>query len=132
MPEQQLGVLGDVRGLDVVELGCGTAYFCVWLARRGARLTGGRAIATRRQGDQGQGRRRTRVTARAVAGALVLCGYLAGLGYSDALPVDGGHGVERPGGNSPDFLILQRQSASALALLRKRFGPAAHAYQVDG
>src|SRR5215471_6802533 len=24
VPEQQLGVLGDVRGLDVVELGCGT------------------------------------------------------------------------------------------------------------
>ena len=27
VPEQRLGVLGDVRGLDVVELGCGTAYF---------------------------------------------------------------------------------------------------------
>lgn len=25
VPEQQLGVLGDVRGLEVVELGCGTA-----------------------------------------------------------------------------------------------------------
>ncbi len=32
VPEQQLGVLGDVRGLDVVELGCGTAYFSAWLA----------------------------------------------------------------------------------------------------
>lgn len=40
VPEQQLGVLGDVRGLEVVELGCGTAYFSAWLARRGARLTG--------------------------------------------------------------------------------------------
>ena len=39
VPEQQLGVLGDVRGLDVVELGCGTAYFSAWLARRGARPT---------------------------------------------------------------------------------------------
>ena len=38
--EQQLGVLGDVRGLDVVELGCGTAYFSAWLARRGAQPTG--------------------------------------------------------------------------------------------
>jgi SAM-dependent methyltransferase len=38
--ELQLGVLGDVRGLDVVELGCGTAYFSAWLARRGARPTG--------------------------------------------------------------------------------------------
>jgi protein-L-isoaspartate O-methyltransferase len=30
-------VLGDIRGLNVVELGCGTAYFSAWLARRGAR-----------------------------------------------------------------------------------------------
>jgi hypothetical protein len=27
VPEQQLGVLGDVAGLDAVELGCGTGYF---------------------------------------------------------------------------------------------------------
>src|SRR5713226_10565798 len=32
--------LGDVRGLDVVELGCGTAYFSARLARRGARPVG--------------------------------------------------------------------------------------------
>lgn len=40
MPEQQLGVLGDVHGLKVAELGCGTAYFSAWLARRGARPVG--------------------------------------------------------------------------------------------
>jgi ubiquinone/menaquinone biosynthesis C-methylase UbiE len=39
-PESQLNVLGDVDGLDVVELGCGTAYFSAWLARRGARVVG--------------------------------------------------------------------------------------------
>jgi SAM-dependent methyltransferase len=39
-PESELGVLGDVAGLDVVELGCGTAYFSAWLARRGARVVG--------------------------------------------------------------------------------------------
>ena len=38
--ESQLNVLGDVSGLDVVELGCGTAYFSAWLAKRGARPTG--------------------------------------------------------------------------------------------
>ena len=32
--------LGDVAGRDVVELGCGTAYFSSWLARRGARPVG--------------------------------------------------------------------------------------------
>jgi SAM-dependent methyltransferase len=40
IPESQLGVLGAVAGLDVVELGCGTAYFSAWLARRGARPIG--------------------------------------------------------------------------------------------
>ena len=37
VPERDLGVLGDVRGLDVVELACGTAYFSAWLARAGAK-----------------------------------------------------------------------------------------------
>ena len=32
--------LGDVSGLDVVELGCGTAYFSAQLAHRGARPVG--------------------------------------------------------------------------------------------
>ena len=36
VPEGDVGVLGDVRGLDVVELACGTAYFSAWLARAGA------------------------------------------------------------------------------------------------
>jgi SAM-dependent methyltransferase len=35
-PEHDLGVLGDVRDLDVVELACGTAYFSAWLVRAGA------------------------------------------------------------------------------------------------
>jgi SAM-dependent methyltransferase len=39
-PESQLNILGDVSGLDVVELGCGTAYFSAWLARRGASVVG--------------------------------------------------------------------------------------------
>jgi SAM-dependent methyltransferase len=38
--ESELNVLGDVKGLDIVELGCGTAYFSAWLARRGARVVG--------------------------------------------------------------------------------------------
>jgi SAM-dependent methyltransferase len=40
VPESELRILGDVAGLDVVELGCGTAYFSAWLARRGARPVG--------------------------------------------------------------------------------------------
>ena len=38
--ESEIDVLGSVDGLDVVELGCGTAYFSAWLARRGARPVG--------------------------------------------------------------------------------------------
>ena len=38
--ESELNVLGDVAGLDIVELGCGTAYFSAWLAKRGARPVG--------------------------------------------------------------------------------------------
>jgi len=40
VPEDELGVLGDVAGLDVAELGCGTAYLAAHLARRGARPVG--------------------------------------------------------------------------------------------
>jgi SAM-dependent methyltransferase len=40
VPETSLDTLGDVDGLDVVELGCGTAYVSAWLARRGARPIG--------------------------------------------------------------------------------------------
>jgi SAM-dependent methyltransferase len=37
VPDAELGVLGDVGGLDVLEIGSGTAYFSSWLHRRGAR-----------------------------------------------------------------------------------------------
>jgi SAM-dependent methyltransferase len=40
IPESQVNVLGDVSGLDVVDLGCGTGYFSAWLVRRGARAVG--------------------------------------------------------------------------------------------
>src|SRR5258706_12082948 len=36
-PESQLRLLPEVAGRDVIELGCGTAYFGAWLKRRGAR-----------------------------------------------------------------------------------------------
>jgi SAM-dependent methyltransferase len=38
--ESEVGVLGDMAGLDVLDLGCGIAYFSAWLARRGARVVG--------------------------------------------------------------------------------------------
>ena len=40
VPESELHLLDGVAGLDVIELGCGTAYVSAWLARRGARPVG--------------------------------------------------------------------------------------------
>ena len=52
VPERELGVLGDVQSLDVLELACGTAYLSAWLARAGARPVGldfsGEQLATAR------------------------------------------------------------------------------------
>lgn len=38
--ESELSALGPVADRDVLELGCGSAYFGAWLARRGARVVG--------------------------------------------------------------------------------------------
>lgn len=41
VPDAQLRVLDDdMTGLDAVELGCGTAYVCAWMAKRGAHCVG--------------------------------------------------------------------------------------------
>ncbi|MGE5156348.1 MAG: class I SAM-dependent methyltransferase, partial [Betaproteobacteria bacterium] len=38
--ESELGVLGEVRGKDILELGCGAAQWSIAVARAGARPTG--------------------------------------------------------------------------------------------
>lgn len=40
LPESELRLLGDVSGRDVLELGCGSAGWSLWLARNGARPVG--------------------------------------------------------------------------------------------
>ena len=40
IPENQLNVLGDVAGKDILEFGCGAAQWSIALAQRGARCTG--------------------------------------------------------------------------------------------
>ncbi|MGZ8649609.1 MAG: class I SAM-dependent methyltransferase, partial [Solirubrobacteraceae bacterium] len=40
LPEDELGILGEVAGRDVLELGCGAAQWSVRLAARGARAVG--------------------------------------------------------------------------------------------
>jgi SAM-dependent methyltransferase len=52
VPERELRLLPEVRGLDAVELGCGTGYVSSWLSRGGARPVGvdnsARQLATAR------------------------------------------------------------------------------------
>jgi hypothetical protein len=60
------------------------------------------------------------VTVRAVTGSLSPYRWMSDTAWYD------------PALNKADFLILQRPSASELTLLRKRCGPAAHEYLVDG
>jgi SAM-dependent methyltransferase len=41
IPEAKVGALPtSLAGLDVIELGCGTAYFSAWMAKKGARPVG--------------------------------------------------------------------------------------------
>ncbi len=40
VPEDELGVLGEVAGRDILELGCGGAQWSIFLAKRGARPVG--------------------------------------------------------------------------------------------
>jgi len=40
LPESELGILGDVAGMDVLELGCGAAQWSILLAAQGARPVG--------------------------------------------------------------------------------------------
>ncbi len=40
IPESEVGALGDLAGLDVLELGCGGGQWSIALARLGVRVTG--------------------------------------------------------------------------------------------
>ena len=61
LPDSELGILGDVAGKDVLELGCGAAQWSILLG--GARRAGGRArqlgaaARARARADGGGGRR---------------------------------------------------------------------------
>jgi hypothetical protein len=60
------------------------------------------------------------VTVRAVTGSLSPYLWMADTAWYD------------PELSKPDFIVMQEPSRPALAMLRRRFGPAAHEYKVDG
>ena len=73
VPEAELNALPDVAGKDVVELGCGTAYFSAWLGtprcaagRRRRHARAARDGAARCRGRRGSSSRCSRRTRRSV------------------------------------------------------------------
>ena len=127
VPEAELNALPDVAGKDVVELGCGTAYFSAWLARRGARPVGvdvtPAQLETARRAAAGDGLEFPLLEAnaerRAAAGCIVRRRALRvrRLDLVRSLPLDPGGGAAAPAGRRarlPAQLDARRCSARAL------------------
>src|SRR5207253_1212730 len=140
VPESEVGVLGDVAGLDVVELGCGTAYFSAWLARRGARVVGVDVTpaqletARRMQAELGPGLGRVEARAEAVplddaSFDLVLSEYGASIWCDPSAWIPEAARLLRPGGrlvflcNSTLVMLCSSDEARVVErLARPQFG----------
>jgi SAM-dependent methyltransferase len=138
--ESELNVLGDVAGLDVVELGCGTAYFSAWLAKKGARPVGvditPAQLATARRMMEQTGIEFPLVEADAGATGLPdACADLVVSEYGASIWVDPYRWIPeaarllRPGGrlaflgNSPLVIVCsQDEGAATTTLQRPMFG----------
>ncbi|GMU79861.1 MAG: SAM-dependent methyltransferase [Acidimicrobiia bacterium] len=77
IPEAELGVLGDVRGLDVLEYGCGGAQWSVALAASGARAVG--LDLSRTQLSHAR-----RLVRQAAAGVALVCATATAAPFVDA------------------------------------------------
>jgi SAM-dependent methyltransferase len=150
VPEAELHVLGDVSGLDVVELGCGTAYFSAWLAKAGARPTGvditPAQLATARRLQTRTGIQFPLVEADAGATGLPdACADLVVSEYGASIWVDPYRWIPeaarllRPGGrlaflNNSALVILcsQDEGAATTELQRPMFGMHRFEWENDG
>jgi len=134
IPESSLGTLGEVAGLDVVELGCGTAYVSAWLARRGARAVGvdvtpaQLATARRCQAAFGLDFPLVEASAEAVPLApesfdLAVSEYGASIWCDPSAWLPEAHRLLRPGGRlwflrtSPLFVLCARQTKVGFGML---------------
>jgi SAM-dependent methyltransferase len=117
IPEPEVDVLGELAGLDVLDLGCGVAYFSAWLARRGARVVGldvtpaQLATARRMQAESGLKFPLVEASAEAVPLAdasfdLVLSEYGASIWCDPAAWIPEAARLLRPGGR----LVFLRNS----------------------
>ena len=143
IPEATYGIIGDVRGADAIELGCGTAYWSAWLARAGARPVGidlsERQLATARELQREFGLAFPLVQANAeqlpIAGArfdLALSEYGASIWCDPNVWIPEAARVLRPGGrliflvNAPLIVLtwpdLDVEVPAGTELLRPYFG----------
>ena len=152
VPEAQLKALPpSVAGLDVVELGCGTAYFSAWLARRGAHPVGvdptpaQLATARRCQAELGSALPAGRGARRAGAppGRLVRPRRLRvrGLHLGRSLPLDPGGGAPAAPRRAPRLPArldplrpLQPRTSGPVGeqLVRPQFGMYRFDWRADG
>ena len=146
--ESDLNVLGDVAGLDVCELGCGTAYFSAWLAKKGARPVGvditPAQLATARRMQATTGLEFPLVEADAGATGLpaasfdlVLSEYGASIWVDPYRWIPEAARLLRPGGrlvflaNSPLIILCsEEEGAATTTLQRPLFGM--HRFEWEG
>jgi SAM-dependent methyltransferase len=144
IPEADVRALPDVAGMDTLELGCGTAYWSAWLARRGARPVGldnsERQLETARRLQREHGLEFPLLHGSAEAVPypdesfdLVLSEYGASLWCDPARWIAEAARVLRPGGwlvfltNSPLIVMCWPEvGAAGERLLRPQFGMRAY------
>jgi SAM-dependent methyltransferase len=148
IPESELNVLGDVAGLDVVELGCGTAYMSAVFAKKGARPVGvditPAQLATARRMQEQTGIEFPLVEADAAATGLpdasfdlVVSEYGASIWVDPYRWIPEAARLLRPGGrlvflgNSPLVIVCSvDEGAATTTLQRPMFGM--HRFEWDG
>jgi SAM-dependent methyltransferase len=124
-PESEVRVLPELAGLDVIELGCGTAYFGAWLKRRGSRRVVGvditpaqLASARRMNAETGLGLEFIEANAEAVplpdaSFDLALSEYGASIWCDPYLWIPEAARLLRPGG---ELVFLQNTPLSMLCM----------------
>jgi len=106
IPESELGVLGDVTGLDVLELGCGDGRWSVALAAQGARVVG-------LDQSRAQLRHARALVASTASGVRLLCGS------GEAVPVaDGSFDLVCCDHGAMSFCEPERSVAEVARVLR--------------
>jgi SAM-dependent methyltransferase len=124
-PESAVGALPEIAGKDVIELGCGTAYFGAWLKRRGARRVVGVDVtpaqldtARRLNEETGLGLELIEANAESVplpaaTFDLVLSEYGASIWCDPRLWIPEAERLLRPGG---ELVFLQNTPLSMLCM----------------